>query len=242
MEVGRQSTTGIGLNSAGAHGRGRGRARVRVQPHHETENAIRHTSSDSHYNSGKMHGHFEDSFKTSLVSVSDDTKLPKDNLVRSRYQSVDDKGQFSGKENSSASSNCSPKTQRSRRSHFDTGVMSRINNHLRQGMNERSDGGAAHSLDRKKEPPSSSRLSRLGSPKLHLVIPAGKTVGVQDAAAPCRKMAGGGGRPRSVTHPLPSPPGSGLLLEGAKPSQPGHSMAVASSQPHQTAQSQTTGI
>ena len=199
MEVGRQSTAGIGHNSAGAHGRGRGRARVRVQPHRETENAIRHTSSD-------------------------------------------DKGQFSGKENSSASSDCSPKTQRSRRSHFDTGVMSRINNHLRQGMNERSDGGATHSLDRKKEPPSSSRLSRLGSPKLHLVIPADKTVGAQDAAAPCRKMAGGGGRPRSVTHPLPSPPGSGLLLEGAKPSEPGHVMAVASSQPHQTAQSQTTGI
>lgn len=255
MEVGGQSAAGTDHNGAATQVRGRGRARVRIRPRHETENTVRPGSPDSHYNSARSkpdsrtchaYGRFEDAIDSAslpLVSVSDDKKLvQKINLVTNRsYQSADGKDQLSDKENSSTISNFSPKPQRSRRSHFDVGVMSRINKHLRQGMSERSDGGTTHSLDRKKESPASSRLSRLGSPKLHLEIPARRTCDALNAAAPSRKMADGG-RPRSMTHPLPSPSGGESLLEGAKLSDPGCTTVDASSQGHQTSGPQISGI
>ena len=213
------TNSGVSVSKHNTVGRGRGRARNRTQqqPGNLSSPGLSSNvnSSDSHRSVGSRGTHSSshdvDSFEDAVVNLSVSDRK---NAGSGIHYSANNNGQTSDKENSP-----SPRTQRSRKSVFDSKIMSRINSHLQQSIGGRSEVGTTRSLDRqrKESSPASSHRAGSGSPVQHQESSLSKFKG------PIPRSLLIEGRPRSMTDPTPSSPHSETKVdtEGCEAADPG---------------------
>jgi hypothetical protein len=202
----------------GGRGRGRGRGRTVVKTldqglnHHQEKNGSFDGSKDD-----------KSKFQDADTSVSARTRTVSESAKHATEvidTSHDGSGLSSDKENNSSTI---PKPTRSRRSHFDAGILSRINKQLQQGAGKqsqshphaqsnprnsrterlKSQGDSTDSSPNSSASPT-SRLSRIakGSPTLALKIPSSVEItNSAQYAALLRKQLAQANRPRSHTDP-----------------------------------------
>ncbi|XP_076441653.1 uncharacterized protein LOC143280830 [Babylonia areolata] len=134
----------------------------------------------------------------------------------------------------------SPKPQRSRKAFFDSGVMSQINKHLRQGTKERFEANVTRSLDRvSKEVSPGVRAKDMGPTHLKVRIPGSSVPSsVRRVVAPHTELLAEG-RPRSMTDPA-SPPSAEDRKGGQAHTMSPHLLCL--SQPAQSPESSNSSV